>query len=226
MVMRPLSGHHDQDEHGRERERHKITLRRHALTVKADQIRAGTIWPTGSATSPSSPSSPARPSSKRRGGLTVAKRVDGSRALSTLVVIDPKRRSSRRQGGRPLVKLIDGTAGGIRHRPLGDDRLQVGALIQVPRDGRKWAPAEMLAHPVEARRPATSRAACRAWPSCSNLAVPGTREHAGGSPAPCRSARETKGKVRLQITDPADGKVWDELILKKERAGARGPGRQ
>ncbi|WP_399685579.1 DNA-directed RNA polymerase subunit beta', partial [Xenophilus sp.] len=144
------------DEHGRERERHKVPYGA-TLTVKADQqIKAGTILANWDPLT--------RPiitefagQVKFEGieeGVTVAKQVDEVTGLSTLVVIDPKRRGAAKVV-RPQVKLLD--AGGNEVKIPGTDHsvtigFQVGALIQV-RDGQDVGPGEVLARiPVEGQK--------------------------------------------------------------------------
>ncbi|OGA95436.1 MAG: DNA-directed RNA polymerase subunit beta', partial [Burkholderiales bacterium RIFCSPHIGHO2_12_63_9] len=137
-----------QDEHGRERERHKVPYGA-TLTVKADQqIKAGTIlanWDPLTRPIITEFAGQAKFENVEE-GLTVAKQVDEVTGLSTLVVIDPKRRGSAKVV-KPQVKLID--ANGNEVKIPGTDHsvtigFQVGALIQV-RDGQDVGPGEVLA---------------------------------------------------------------------------------
>ncbi|HRN08546.1 MAG TPA: DNA-directed RNA polymerase subunit beta', partial [Ottowia sp.] len=144
------------DEHGRERERHKVPYGA-TLTVKADQqIKAGTIlanWDPLTRPIITEFAGQVRFENVEE-GLTVAKQVDEVTGLSTLVVIDPKRRGSAKIV-RPQVKLVD--AGGNEVKIPGTDHsvtigFQVGALIQV-RDGQDVGPGEVLARiPVEGQK--------------------------------------------------------------------------
>ncbi|MEY4443230.1 MAG: hypothetical protein RL442_2230, partial [Pseudomonadota bacterium] len=96
------------DEHGRERERHKVPYGA-TLTVKADQqIKAGTILANWDPlTRPIITEFAGQVKFENvEEGLTVAKQVDEVTGLSTLVVIDPKRRGAAKVV-RPQVKLID-----------------------------------------------------------------------------------------------------------------------
>jgi DNA-directed RNA polymerase subunit beta' len=94
------------DEHGRERERHKVPYGA-TLTVKADQtIKAGTILANWDPLTRPIITEYAGKFENVEEGLTVAKQVDEVTGLSTLVVIDPKRRGSAKVV-RPQVKLID-----------------------------------------------------------------------------------------------------------------------
>ncbi|MFT4266834.1 MAG: DNA-directed RNA polymerase subunit beta', partial [Xenophilus sp.] len=144
------------DEHGRERERHKVPYGA-TLTVKADQqIKAGTILANWDPlTRPIITEFAGQVKFENvEEGVTVAKQVDEVTGLSTLVVIDPKRRGAAKVV-RPQVKLLD--AGGNEVKIPGTDHsvtigFQVGALIQV-RDGQDVGPGEVLARiPVEGQK--------------------------------------------------------------------------
>ena len=208
-----------QDEHGRERERHKVPYGA-TLTVKADQqIKAGTNLANWDPLT--------RPiitefagQVKFEGveeGLTVAKQVDEVTGLSTLVVIDPKRRGSTKVV-RPQVKLID--ASGKEVKIPGTDHsvtigFQVGALIQV-RDGQDVGPGEVLARiPVEGQK---TRDITGGLPRVAELFEARSPKDKGilaEMTGTVSFGKETKGKVRLQITDP-EGKVWEELVPKEK----------
>ncbi len=150
-------------------------------------------------------------------GLTVAKQVDDVTGLSTLVVIDPKRRGSAKVV-RPQVKLVD--ANGAEVKIPGTDHsvtigFQVGALIQV-RDGQDVGPGEVLARiPVEGQK---TRDITGGLPRVAELfeaRSPKDKGMLAEITGTVSFGKETKGKVRLQITDP-DGKVWDELVPKEK----------
>ena len=207
------------DEHGRERERHKVPYGA-TLTVKADQqIKAGTILANWDPlTRPIITEFAGQVKFENvEEGLTVAKQVDEVTGLSTLVVIDPKRRGSAKIV-RPQVKLVD--AGGNEVKIPGTDHsvtigFQVGALIQV-RDGQDVGPGEVLARiPVEGQK---TRDITGGLPRVAELFEArspkdkGTLAELTGTVS---FGKETKGKIRLQITDP-DGKVWEELIPKEK----------
>ena len=207
------------DEHGRERERHKVPYGA-TLTVKADQaIKAGTVLANWDPlTRPVITEYAGRIKFENvEEGLTVAKQVDEVTGLSTLVVIDPKRRGSAKIV-RPQVKLVD--AGGNEVKIPGTDHsvtigFQVGALIQV-RDGQDVGPGEVLARiPVEGQK---TRDITGGLPRVAELFEArspkdkGTLAELTGTVS---FGKETKGKIRLQITDP-DGKVWEELIPKEK----------
>ena len=207
------------DEHGRERERHKVPYGA-TLTVKADQtIKAGTIlanWDPLTRPIITEFAGQAKFENVEE-GLTVAKQVDDVTGLSTLVVIDPKRRGAAKVV-RPQVKLID--AQGNEVKIPGTDHsvtigFQIGALIQV-RDGQDVGPGEVLARiPVEGQK---TRDITGGLPRVAELfeaRSPKDKGMLAEMTGTVSFGKETKGKVRLQITDP-EGKVWDELIPKEK----------
>jgi len=207
------------DEHGRERERHKVPYGA-TLTVKADQqIKAGTILANWDPlTRPIITEFAGQVKFENvEEGLTVAKQVDEVTGLSTLVVIDPKRRGATKVV-RPQVKLID--ANGKEVKIPGTDHsvtigFQVGALIQV-RDGQDVGPGEVLARiPVEGQK---TRDITGGLPRVAELFEARSPKDKGvlaEITGTVSFGKETKGKVRLQITDP-DGKVWEELVPKEK----------
>jgi len=207
------------DPHGRERERHKVPYGA-TLNVKADQqIKAGTVlanWDPLTRPIITEFAGKARFENVEE-GVTVAKQVDEVTGLSTLVVIDPKRRGSTKVV-RPQVKLLD--ASGQEVKIPGTDHsvtigFPVGSLIQV-RDGQDLAPGEVLARiPVEGQK---TRDITGGLPRVAELFEArspkdkGTLAEITGT---ISFGKETKGKVRLQITDP-DGKVYEELVPKEK----------
>ena len=207
------------DEHGRERERHKVPYGA-TLTVKADQsIKAGTILANWDPlTRPIITEFAGQVKFENvEEGLTVAKQLDEVTGLSTLVVIDPKRRGAAKVV-RPQVKLVD--AQGNEVKIPGTDHsvtigFQVGALIQV-RDGQDVGPGEVLARiPVEGQK---TRDITGGLPRVAELFEARTPKDKGTlaeMTGTVSFGKETKGKVRLQITDP-DGKVWEELVPKEK----------
>ncbi len=208
-----------QDDHGRERERHKVPYGA-ILTVKPDEaIKAGKIlanWDPLTRPIITEYAGTTKFENIEE-GLTVAKQVDEVTGLSTLVVIDPKRRGSAKVV-RPLVKLIDANnqevkIPGTEHAvAIG---FQVGALIQV-RDGQDVGPGEVLARiPVEGQK---TRDITGGLPRVAELFEARTPKDKGSlaeMTGTISFGKETKGKVRLQITDP-EGKVWEELIPKEK----------
>jgi DNA-directed RNA polymerase subunit beta' len=207
------------DEHGRERERHKVPYGA-ILSVKPDQaIKAGVILANWDPlTRPIITEFAGKVQFENvEEGLTVAKQLDEVTGLSTLVVIDPKRRGSTKVV-RPQVKLID--ASGKEVKIPGTDHavtigFQIGALIQV-RDGMDVGPGEVLARiPVEGQK---TRDITGGLPRVAELfeaRSPKDKGMLAEMTGTVSFGKETKGKVRLQITDP-EGKVWDELIPKEK----------
>ena len=208
-----------QDEHGRERERHKVPYGA-VLSVKADQaIKAGAILANWDPlTRPIITEFAGRAHFENvEEGLTVARQVDEVTGLSTLVVIDPKRRGSAKIV-RPQVKLID--ASGKEVKIPGTDHavtigFPVGALVQV-RDGMDVGPGEVLARiPIEGQK---TRDITGGLPRVAELFEARSPKDKGvlaEATGTISFGKETKGKVRLQITDP-EGKVWEELVPKEK----------
>ena len=207
------------DEHGRERERHKVPYGA-ILTIKPDQeVKAGTVlanWDPLTRPIITEYAGQVKFENVEE-GLTVAKQVDEVTGLSTLVVIDPKRRGSSKVV-RPQVKLID--AEGKEVKIPGTDHsvtigFQVGALIQV-RDGQDVGPGEVLARiPMEGQK---TRDIVGGLPRVAELFEARTPKDKGvlaEMTGTISFGKETKGKVRLQITDP-EGKVWEELVPKEK----------
>ncbi|WP_431094484.1 DNA-directed RNA polymerase subunit beta' [Polaromonas aquatica] len=207
------------DEHGRERERHKVPYGA-TLTVKADQtIKAGAILANWDPlTRPIITEFAGKVAFENvEEGVTVAKQVDDVTGLSTLVVIDPKRRGATKVI-RPQVKLID--ASGHEVKIPGTDHsvtigFQVGALVQV-RDGQDVGPGEVLARiPIEGQK---TRDITGGLPRVAELFEARTPKDKGTlaeMTGTVSFGKETKGKVRLQITDP-EGKVWEDLVPKEK----------
>lgn len=207
------------DQHGRERERHKVPYGA-TLNVKADQqIKAGTVlanWDPLTRPIITEFAGKAKFENVEE-GVTVAKQVDEVTGLSTLVVIDPKRRGAAKVV-RPQVKLLD--AMGQEVKIPGTDHsvtigFQVGSLVQI-RDGQDLAPGEVLARiPVEGQK---TRDITGGLPRVAELFEARSPKDKGALAeitGTVSFGKETKGKVRLQITDP-DGKVFEELVPKEK----------
>ena len=207
------------DEHGRERERHKVPYGA-VLSVKADQVvKSGAVlanWDPLTRPILTEFAGTARFEGVEE-GLTVAKQVDDVTGLSSLVVIDPKRRGSTKSV-RPVVKLLD--ANGEEVKIPGTDHavavgFQIGALIQV-RDGQEVGSGEVLARvPVEGQK---TRDITGGLPRVAELFEARTPKDKGTLAeltGTVSFGKETKGKIRLQITDP-DGNVWEDLVPKEK----------
>ena len=219
LVVISRSGEIIITDNGRERERHKVPYGA-VLNIKPDEsIKAGAIlahWDPLTRPIITEYAGTAKFENIEE-GLTVAKQVDDVTGLSTLVVIDPKRRGSTKVV-RPLVRLID--ADGQEVKIPGTELpvaigFQIGALIQV-RDGQEVGPGEVLARiPVEGQK---TRDITGGLPRVAELFEARTPKDKGTlaeQTGTVSFGKETKGKVRLQITDP-DGHVWEELIPKEK----------
>ena len=207
------------DSHGRERERHKVPYGA-TLHVKADlAVKAGAkLASWDPLTRPIITEFAGRAKFENvEEGVTVAKQVDEVTGLSTLVVIDPKRRGAAKVV-RPQVKLLDAAAHEVKI-PGTDHSVTigfpVGALIQV-RDGQDLAPGEVLARiPVEGQK---TRDITGGLPRVAELFEARTPKDKGTLAeitGTVSFGKETKGKVRLQITDP-EGQVYEELVPKEK----------
>ena len=219
LVVISRSGEIVITEHGRERERHKVPYGA-TLTIKADQVvKAGAILANWDPLT--------RPIITEfaglvkfenvEEGLTVARQVDEVTGLSTMVVIDPKRRGAAKVV-RPQVKLIDATGNEVKIP--GTDHsftvgFPVGSLVQV-RDGQDVGPGEVLARiPIEGQK---TRDITGGLPRVAELFEARTPKDKGvlaELTGTVSFGKETKGKVRLQITDP-EGQVWEELVPKEK----------
>ncbi|AGU47868.1 DNA-directed RNA polymerase, subunit beta' RpoC [Variovorax paradoxus B4] len=207
------------DEHGRERERHKVPYGA-ILAVKADQqIKAGHVLANWDPlTRPIITEFAGKTQFENvEEGLTVAKQVDEVTGLSTLVVIDPKRRGAAKVV-RPQVKLID--ASGAEVKIPGTDHsvtigFPIGALVQI-RDGQDVGPGEVLARiPVEGQK---TRDITGGLPRVAELfeaRSPKDKGMLAEMTGTVSFGKETKGKIRLQITDP-EGGVYEDLVPKEK----------
>src|SRR5450755_2489049 len=207
------------DSHGRERERHKVPYGA-LLGIKSDQqIKAGTTLASWDPlTRPIITEFAGRAKFENvEEGVTVAKQLDEVTGLSTLVVIDPKRRGAAKVV-RPQVKLLD-VAGNEVKIPGTDHSVTIGfpigSLVQI-RDGQDLMPGEVLARiPVEGQK---TRDITGGLPRVAELFEARTPKDKGTlaeMTGTVSFGKETKGKVRLQITDP-EGKVYEELVPKEK----------
>jgi len=207
------------DEHGRERERHKIPYGATLFVKDGMVIKAGTLLANWDPlTRPIITEYAGRVKFENiEEGVTVAKQVDEVTGLSTLVVIDPKRRGSAKVL-RPQVKLLNDQ--GQEVKIPGTDHavtvgFPVGALIQV-RDGQDVGPGEVLARiPMEGQK---TRDITGGLPRVAELFEARSPKDAGmlaEVTGTVSFGKETKGKVRLIITD-LDGNSSEFLIPKEK----------
>ncbi|MGZ8256254.1 MAG: DNA-directed RNA polymerase subunit beta' [Gallionella sp.] len=210
------------DDHGRERERHKVPYGA-MLTVKLDgTVKAGAVLATWDPHT--------RPIITEYAGVisfhnveegnTVAKQVDEVTGLSTLVVIDPKQRggAASKTVVRPMVRLAD--AQGREVKLHGTETavsvtFQTGAIITVE-DGQTVGVGDVLARmPQESSK---TRDITGGLPRVAELFEARIPKNAGML-AECTGTvsfgKDTKGKQRLVITD-VEG-VAQEFLIPKEK---------
>ncbi|HMO47937.1 MAG TPA: DNA-directed RNA polymerase subunit beta' [Rubrivivax sp.] len=208
------------DDNGRERERHKVPYGATLLVTDGKTVKAGTqlaTWDPLTRPIITEYSGTIRFENVEE-GVTVAKQIDEVTGLSTLVVIDAKRRGPTTKSVRPQVKLIN--EAGEEVKIANTDHavtisFPVGALITV-RDGQQVGVGEILARiPLESQK---TRDITGGLPRVAELFEArspkdkGTLAEITGT---ISFGKETKGKVRLQITDP-EGKVYEELVPKEK----------
>src|ERR1700682_3253808 len=209
------------DDHGRERERHKIPYGATLLQLDGAQIKAGTQLAGWDPLT--------RPIITEYGGqvrfenveegVTVAKQIDDVTGLSTLVVIDPKRRGSQASKGlRPQVKLLNDK--GAEVKIAGTDQsvnitFQISAIITV-KNGQQVGVGEVLARiPQESSK---TRDITGGLPRVAELFEARSPKDAGllaEITGTVSFGKDTKGKQRLIITD-LDGAAHEYLIPKEK----------
>ncbi|MBU0604652.1 MAG: DNA-directed RNA polymerase subunit beta' [Gammaproteobacteria bacterium] len=206
------------DDHGRERERHKVPYGATLQVGEGDTIKAGTglaTWDPHTRPIITEYSGIVRFEHVEE-GVTVAKQVDEVTGLTTLVVIDPKRRSSTTKGLRPQVKLL--TESGDEVKIAGTETpvsitFQVGCIITV-KDGQSVNIGDVLARiPQES---AKTRDITGGLPRVAELFEARSPKDAGllaEVTGTVSFGKDTKGKQRLVITEP-DGTVNEFLITK------------
>jgi DNA-directed RNA polymerase subunit beta' len=209
------------DDHGRERERHKIPYGATLLVQDGQAIKAGTQLATWDAlTRPIvSEYTGTTKFENVEEGVTVAKQMDEVTGLSTLVVIDAKRRTAATKGLRPQVKLLD--ANNQEVKIPGTDHsvtigFQVGALITV-KDGQQVHVGEVLARiPTESQK---TRDITGGLPRVAELFEARSPKDAAvlaEVTGTVSFGKDTKGKQRLVITD-LDGNAHEFLIAKEKQ---------
>ena len=214
-----------QDEHGRERERHKVPYGATLQVKDGDAVKAGKILALWDATSrPIVTEYAGRVKFENvEEGVTVAKQVDEVTGLSTLVVIDPKRRAgAAAKGVRPQVKLL--TAEGDEIKLAGSElpvniTFQLGSIITV-KDGQDVSIGEVLARiPQETSK---TRDITGGLPRVAELFEARSPKDAGllaEVTGTVSFGKDTKGKQRLVITD-LDGVAHEYLIPKDKHVTA------
>ncbi len=207
------------DEHGRERERHKVPYGAILAVKDGEQIKAGLAlanWDPH--TRPIITEYAGRVKFENvEDGVTVAKQIDDVTGLSTLIVIDGKRRGAAQSKGlRPQVRFID--AAGQEVKAAGTDHpvnitFQVGSLITV-KDGQEVSVGDVLARiPQETSK---TRDITGGLPRVAELFEARSPKDAGvlaEITGTITFGKDTKGKQRLIITD-MDGVAHEYLIPK------------
>jgi len=213
------------DEHGRERERHKVTYGATLLARDGEQVKAGHVlamWDPHTRPIITEYAGRVRFENVEE-GVTVAKQTDEVTGLSTLVVVDPKRRGSAQvKGLRPQVKLLDSS--GQEVKIAGSDQsvnitFQIGCIITV-KDGQEVSVGEVLARiPQETSK---TRDITGGLPRVAELFEARSPKDAGllaEITGTVSFGKDTKGKQRLVITD-LDSVAHEYLIPKDKHVMA------
>jgi len=207
------------DDHGRERERHKVPYGAMLTVRQGSAIRAGEVLATWDPhTRPIVTEYAGRVRFENvEEGSTVAKQIDEVTGLSTLVVIDPKRAGTQGKGAlRPLVRLLDDE--GREIKIAGTDlsisvTFQTGSIITVE-DGQHVGVGDVLARiPQESSK---TRDITGGLPRVAELFEGRSPKDAGMLAEVTGTAsfgKDTKGKQRLVITD-VEGVAHEFLITK------------
>jgi len=213
------------DDHGRERERHKVPYGATLLIEDGMQVKAGTQlanWDPHTRPIVTEYAGTVRFENVEK-GVTVAEQMDEVTGLSTLVVIDPKRGGkAQAKGLRPQVKLLD--AAGQEVKIHGTDHsvaitFHVGSIITV-KNGQNVSVGEILARiPQES---AKTRDITGGLPRVAELFEARSPKDAGMLAEVTGSVsfgKDTKGKQRFIITEP-DGAAHEYLIPKDKHVMA------
>src|SRR5690349_11274074 len=207
------------DENGRERERHKVPYGATLTVAEGSKVKAGqplANWDPLTRPIITEYAGETRFENVEE-GVTVAKQIDETTGLSSLVVIDPKRRgTSSTKGLRPAVKLIG--PNGKEVKLAGSEQnvnytFQIGAIITV-KNGQQVNVGEVLARiPQESSK---TRDITGGLPRVAELFEARSPKDAGllaEVTGTVSFGKDTKGKQRLIITD-FDGAAHEYLIPK------------
>jgi DNA-directed RNA polymerase subunit beta' len=207
------------DDNGRERERHKVPYGATLIVADGAKARAGqqlANWDPLTRPIITEYAGEIRFENVEE-GVTVAKQIDETTGLSSLVVIDPKRRgTSTTRGLRPASKLI-GPDGKEVKLATGDMPVnytfQIGAIITV-KNGQQVNVGDVLARiPQESSK---TRDITGGLPRVAELFEARSPKDAGllaEITGTVSFGKDTKGKQRLIITD-FDGAAHEYLIPK------------
>jgi DNA-directed RNA polymerase subunit beta' len=213
------------DDHGRERERHKVPYGATILVGDGAMVKAGAQlanWDPHTRPIVTEYAGVVRFENVEK-GVTVAEQMDEVTGLSTLVVIDPKRGAkAQAKGLRPQVKLLD--ASGQEVKLHGTDHavaitFHVGSIITV-KDGQSVNVGEVLARiPQESVK---TRDITGGLPRVAELFEARSPKDAGmlaEVTGTVSFGKDTKGKQRLIITEP-EGTANEYLIPKDKHVMA------
>ncbi|MHB1358525.1 MAG: DNA-directed RNA polymerase subunit beta' [Rhodocyclaceae bacterium] len=213
------------DDHGRERERHKVPYGATLLVGDGLQVKPGAQlanWDPHTRPIVTEYAGTVRFENVDK-GITVAEQMDEVTGLSTLVVIDPKRGGkAQAKGLRPQVKLLDDAGQEVKIH--GTDHsvaitFHVGSIITV-KNGQTVSVGEILARiPQES---AKTRDITGGLPRVAELFEARSPKDAGMLAEVTGSVsfgKDTKGKQRLVITE-LDGTVHEYLIPKDKHVMA------
>jgi DNA-directed RNA polymerase subunit beta' len=213
------------DDHGRERERHKVPYGATLLVEDGVQVKAGmqlATWDPHTRPIVTEYAGTIRFENVEK-GLTVAEQMDEVTGLSTLVVIDPKRGGkAQAKGLRPQVKLLD--ENGQEVKIHGTDHsvaitFHIGSIITV-KNGQTVSVGEVLARiPQESVK---TRDITGGLPRVAELFEARSPKDAGmlaEITGTVSFGKDTKGKQRLMITE-LDGTTHEYLIPKDKHVMA------
>jgi DNA-directed RNA polymerase subunit beta' len=213
------------DDHGRERERHKVPYGAMLAVDDGKHVKAGiqlATWDPHTRPIVTEYAGIVRFENVEE-GVTVTKQIDEVTGLSTLVVIDPKRKAgAAAKGLRPQVKLL--TPSGEEVKIHGTDHsvtitFQVGSIITV-KDGQEASVGDILARiPQESSK---TRDITGGLPRVAELFEARSPKDAGmlaEVTGTVSFGKDTKGKQRLVITEP-DGTAHEYLIPKDKHVMA------
>ncbi len=213
------------DDHGRERERHKVPYGATLLVGDGTLVKAGmqlATWDPHTRPIVTEYAGTVRFENVEK-GVTVAEQMDEVTGLSTLVVIDPKRGGkAQAKGLRPQVKLLD--ENGQEVKIHGTDHsvaitFHVGSIITV-KNGQTVSVGEVLARiPQESVK---TRDITGGLPRVAELFEARSPKDAGmlaEVTGTVSFGKDTKGKQRLMITE-LDGTVHEYLIPKDKHVMA------
>jgi DNA-directed RNA polymerase subunit beta' len=213
------------DDHGRERERHKVPYGATLQVEDGLQVKPGAQlanWDPHTRPIVTEYAGTVRFENVEK-GVTVAEQMDEVTGLSTLVVIDPKRGAkAQAKGLRPQVKLLD--EAGQEVKIHGTEHavaitFHVGSIITV-KNGQTVSVGEILARiPQES---AKTRDITGGLPRVAELFEARSPKDAGMLAEITGSVsfgKDTKGKQRLVITE-LDGAAHEYLIPKDKHVMA------